>query len=240
MDKRIERIANKSIAINVKTKKEYINLMKFFERNGIKWDNSDLPTEFDCFRDSRSETCIELNYSGLMYGDKSFFENDGYKIISFQDFIKKENSFTKADLKNGDIVTFRNGKKRQISGKNLVTLDDDSRIVNEVHFFRDDLTSRFTTETDIVKVERTLDYETVYERKEEILDEAEKEYLKRVIEPFKHKIIYIQKTGSASGKYEMIYIELKDSNAYLPTFKAGLMYKGMELNEEYTLEELGL
>lgn len=26
----------------------------------------------------------------------------------------------------------------------------------------------------------------------------------------------------------------------LPTFKAGTMYTGMELNKEYTLEELGL
>ena len=39
---------------------------------------------------------------------------------------------------------------------------------------------------------------------------------------------------------EYIFIKLDDDSFSLPYFKAGTMYQGMELEEAYTLEELGL
>ena len=40
--------------------------------------------------------------------------------------------------------------------------------------------------------------------------------------------------------YEFIILNLDNDGIFLPSFKKGKMYKGMELNKEYTLEELGL
>lgn len=87
-----------------------------------------------------------------------------------------------------------------------------------------------------------------------ILDEKEKEYLGNIIKPFRNRILYIAKSETVKTYdnpnpkiYECIYIMYKDStkkrNPYymgFPHFEKGTMYKGMELDKEYTLEELGL
>lgn len=72
-----------------------------------------------------------------------------------------------------------------------------------------------------------------------ILDDKEKEYLSNVIRPWKKRIKIIAKHGT--GRYEWIVIINKNGeNMILPSFKKGTMYKGMELDKEYSLDELGL
>ena len=79
------------------------------------------------------------------------------------------------------------------------------------------------------------------EYKEPILNEAEKNYLSVVIEPFRDKAKYISKQENFDGSMEFIHIDLSDGDvADFPNFKANTMYKGMEVNKEYTVEELGL
>lgn len=78
-----------------------------------------------------------------------------------------------------------------------------------------------------------------------ILEEAEKEYLSNVIKPFRKRVIMITKRQySPNTDYISIsYLDIEDSCQFrleLPIFKKGTMYKGMELNKEYTLEDLGL
>ena len=88
----------------------------------------------------------------------------------------------------------------------------------------------------------TIDVEKGFIVKKEILDEAEKEYLRAVIKPFKKRIVsiilkkLIVKRGSV-----FVYIELNNKNSIvLPNFKQGTMYKNMEIDRKYTLKELGL
>ena len=78
-----------------------------------------------------------------------------------------------------------------------------------------------------------------------ILTEKEKEYLSSVIKPFRDRILHIFKFDLMG--YEGIGIDLKfpkvesyDDAMTLPSFEKGTMYKGMEANKDYTLEELGL
>lgn len=78
------------------------------------------------------------------------------------------------------------------------------------------------------------------EYKEPILDEAEKEYLKGVIRPFKNMVVFIKKTCNyASCQWIEIAVEANKTIA-LPGFKKDEMYKGMKLEKEYTIEELDL
>ena len=87
------------------------------------------------------------------------------------------------------------------------------------------------------------------EYKEPILDKEEKKYLSAVIKPFRDRVIYIKKIYMYFGykkDYEYIFGEL-GCNEYdvvdtfaLPYFPKGNMYKGMETDKKYTLEELGL
>lgn len=78
-----------------------------------------------------------------------------------------------------------------------------------------------------------------------ILDDAEKEYLSAVIKPFRDRVISIEKLPFYNEE-EYISINIKIENTYqsdsfsLPTFEKDTMYKGMEVDKEYTLKELGL
>ena len=75
-------------------------------------------------------------------------------------------------------------------------------------------------------------------KKEEILDDIEKEYLRVVIKPFRNKVKYIGKNFSNGSEY--ISINVNGEWVIFPYFKKGTMYKGMEINKRYSLEELGL
>lgn len=99
------------------------------------------------------------------------------------------------------------------------------------------------TERKILKIERPL---TVYEVKE-VLDKKEREYLSKIVEPFKNRVKRIEKVKAVYCNSEFIEIVLYSSISYdreepiqLPCFKKGTMYKGMELYKEYSLKELGL
>lgn len=83
----------------------------------------------------------------------------------------------------------------------------------------------------------------------EILTDKEKAYLKAVIAPVKDKVKWIIKTAFLLKKegdrekklYACIIVKIGNySDIFLYTFEADTEYKGMELDKEYTLEELGL
>ncbi len=88
------------------------------------------------------------------------------------------------------------------------------------------------------------------EYKEPVLDDVEREYLKAVCKPFRNRTHLITKREVVpcpiSMQKERIVIQL-GREGYIETFiklppfdmESG-MYKGMELNKRYTLEELGI
>lgn len=79
--------------------------------------------------------------------------------------------------------------------------------------------------------------------KEPILEEDEREYLAAVIRPFKKHVCTVCKkyVQSCSGlSYEYIVVKISTERWGFPKFVEGTMYKGMELDKEYSLEELGL
>ena len=80
----------------------------------------------------------------------------------------------------------------------------------------------------------------------QILDDAEKRYLRGVIRPFRDKVESISKITERWNSEEIcIYVNNDgkgkcDDVVYLPQFERGKLYQGMEACKEYTLEELGL
>ena len=79
------------------------------------------------------------------------------------------------------------------------------------------------------------------EYKDQILDDVEREYLSAVIKPFRKKISYIRKSKDPCKGKKYIKIELCDGDTmYFPYLANDEMYKGMKLDRNYTLEELGL
>ena len=79
------------------------------------------------------------------------------------------------------------------------------------------------------------------EYKEPILDDVEREYLSAVIKPFRKKISCIRKSKDSRKGKNYIKIEFCDGDSmFFPNLSNDEMYKGMELDRNYTLEELGL
>ena len=80
----------------------------------------------------------------------------------------------------------------------------------------------------------------------QVLDNAEREYLKTVLKPFHENVAYVEKVpaivfdGDNRGK-EYVFVAFYGRGSFaFPNFDAGSMYTGMELNKEYKLDELGI
>lgn len=180
-------------------------------------------------------TVSEVHYTYITVKEDVFwcFDNNELELI-------KDKQFTKSDLKDGDIVTYRNGDKRTIINNNLI--DEQGEKAHDLNYYREDLTSKGGTGyLDIIKVERPTSYETVFERKEEILDETEKRYLREVIRPFRKQVIEIIKWKYTGRNEYFIKIRLENGGILkFPDFTDKTMYKGMLADNSYTLEQLGL
>lgn len=164
-----------------------------------------------------------------------------YRVENGEWFGEEEllKEYTYEDLKKSPIgtkITFENGE--------VLVKDDDGNYSNKKRW-RDDsdlkeLKDRVNTLGKIIKIEEPT-YQTVYESKVEILDETEKRYLRGVITPFKGSIETIRRLYSPTKEKDYIQIRYKDDRpTNFPYFESNTMYKCMELNKNYTLEELGL
>lgn len=79
------------------------------------------------------------------------------------------------------------------------------------------------------------------EYKEPILDDAERNYLAATIKPFRKMIAYIVKAQDFDDGKQCIRIILQNGDGmHFPYLDDDAMYKGMEVNKEYSLEELDL
>ena len=170
-----------------------------------------------------------LCYPYILKDIRETFREDELELVEVQ--------FTKSDLKDGDIVTYRNGLKKIVSGDKLYGND----LFTSLRYYPEDLKDVDGEEkNDIVKVERPVKYEIVFER-EEVLDETEKKYLAEVIRPFRKRIQFIQKKKEITEINPYIRIVCEDNDKLVfPYITDNSMYKGMEVNKKYTLKELGL
>lgn len=99
---------------------------------------------------------------------------------------------------------------------------------------------KFLNETSVTQAMNAIGNWLEEEYKPEILTDKEKAYLSAVIRPFRENTKYIEKRFFVlNSEYIMICFRNHETLSF-PTFKTGKMYKGMERNKEYTLEELGL
>ena len=155
---------------------------------------------------------------------------------------KKE--YTYEDLKESPIgtkITFENKIVLIKLNKGYYRENREAGIFRNSYDLRN-LKDNFGNCGEIIKIEEP-EYKTVYVSKVEILDEAEKRYLRGVIRPFRDRVEYIQKFTFSTGEAKITIKTEKDNDTWyvgLPPFKKDAMYKNMEPEREYTLEELGL
>lgn len=84
-------------------------------------------------------------------------------------------------------------------------------------------------------------YENNELKQEAVLTDEEKEYLKAFLKPFRKTVKYIKMIEHLYDNTQ-VCLEILCGGAlvYLPPFEPNTMYKGMKMDREYTLEELGI
>lgn len=79
-------------SINTKTQIEFNALMEYFEKIGIHWGSGNMAT--DCFyhwEKHKNLTGIQIKLNSCYYGNINSHSEEGYEIISFEDFAKQNN-----------------------------------------------------------------------------------------------------------------------------------------------------
>ena len=130
-------------------------------------------------------------------------------------------------LRKGDIVAYCTN----IYNYNFSTIIDDETTAK--HF-------QEILECKIIKVQHPIKFEIIYEAPKPILNKEEIEYLEAVLKPFRNKIKCVVKFSCVNDEFISVMFNDRDDVFEFPLFKKDTMYKGMQLNKEYTLEELGL
>ena len=76
-----------SVAIRVKNKQEYLDVISILYDEGIKWDteSSDDDMYDNMYHDYGDESCIIVvgcnGYNDINYADKEYYLNEGYKVV---------------------------------------------------------------------------------------------------------------------------------------------------------------
>ena len=111
--------------------------------HGLKWINGDLYMERTNYSTYQGISCYYADgtCSGIGYA-----EERGYKILEWSDYMKKE--FTKADLKDGMVVAYANGKRRLVLNNFLIGKDG----YYDLKYYSEDLKNKDDSDKDIVRI----------------------------------------------------------------------------------------
>ncbi len=92
----LDLLIGKDVVVNCKTKGEADEFLKFLDNKGIKWNSGNSIFKFGIYDYSefKETTCFLLKTGMLQYSPISWYQEEGYKIISLDDLvIKPKNNF---------------------------------------------------------------------------------------------------------------------------------------------------
>lgn len=136
--------------MHCKTEEEDRSFREYLHSVGRKWSSGNSYLTKTYWNVNREYTCYRFNSDE--YGDIHYYRRTDYTILEWSDFMKK--TFTKADLRNGDVVKKRNGEV-EIVFVETGTLICKRYGFNRLSDFNDDLTySGWSDSNDIVAVRR--------------------------------------------------------------------------------------
>lgn len=156
-------IENK-IAVHCKTEEEANDFCRKMHNHGMKWCTGESYLGDNNFKVYRGNTCYS---SDGLYCNYEYYFSEGRKILEWSDYMETENNrFTKADLKDGMFVVFRNGNIYIKIGEFLIGHSGWNRSNN----YTGDLHNIPYSEFDIVKVGTLKNGKPLKSIKEENLD----------------------------------------------------------------------
>ncbi|MCU6748079.1 hypothetical protein OCV51_10515 [Faecalicatena acetigenes] len=132
------------IAVHCKTEEEAKDFCKRMHEHGMKWCSGKSYLERTNYENYKKETCYIAEGE---YSSGNYYAVNGYDILEWSDYMKKE--FTKADLKDGMVVEYSNGRRRLVVANMLIGEDGFLTLDS----FRENLENiAFTVEHTIAKI----------------------------------------------------------------------------------------
>lgn len=127
---------NNKIAVHCKTEEEAKDFCNQMHEHGMKWGDGDSYLENINYNKYLGKTCYS---NSCLYGGYDFYEQIGYTILEWSDYMKVGNKeFTKADLKDGMVVEYRKGNRFLVFGHKLLS----SNYFDFTNNIADDLTDK--------------------------------------------------------------------------------------------------
>lgn len=121
--------------MHCKTKEEAKDFCNYLHEHGKKWGDGASYKNKTNYKWHGTHTVYYFNEN--YFGTINYAMEEDYKILEWSDFM--DNTFTKKDLRNWDVVQYRNGIEA------IVCLDlgvlISAKGFNSLHAFREDLTS---------------------------------------------------------------------------------------------------
>ena len=139
------RFKREKIAVHCKTEDEAKDFCQKMHEQGMKWNRSgDSFLETTRYHAFQKETC----YSGTgCYCPYDYYKENEYTILEWSDYMQKE--FTKADLKDGMVVKYRNGEMFLNFGGKLINNDGFEELSTFDNNLKDVV---FSSDYDIMKI----------------------------------------------------------------------------------------
>lgn len=148
--------------MHCKTEEEAKDFCNYLHSVGKKWSDFKEYIGHTSWGVYARETCYNFN-SGC-FGRIAFYLAQNYTILEWEDFMLKEpkectawgnyQTFTEKDLKNNDIITYRNGKRGIVFVELEAIVNEDLNGYIPLNSITSNLTNVCCFDWDIVKVQR--------------------------------------------------------------------------------------
>lgn len=144
-----EEWKDKKVVMHCSTREEAEDFCRVMHEAGKKWDSGREYISVTHWSNNKENICYNFNTNSYYYRD--FYIENGYIILEWSEYMEK--TFTKSDLKNGDVIVDREGRI------NIVCVETKTCITptggfNRLEDIEDDLTNLNGQRFDIVDVYR--------------------------------------------------------------------------------------
>lgn len=138
-----ERFKTEKIAVHCKTEEEAKDFCREMHEQRMKWKNCGSYVENTNYDVYPGKMCY---YSNGEYSSLKFAEEHSLTILEWSDYMQRE--FTKADLKDGMVVEYCNGKRRLVLNNHLIGKDG----YYKLNKYTEDMKDEESSERDIMRV----------------------------------------------------------------------------------------